>query len=732
MKKITKKIRATNPFRNRKIIAVFLYLACFIMFGFVALRFSWIMVKGEINGEDLLQNIDNLYTRNTVLQANRGTIYDKNGNPIAMDASSYKLVAILTDEWSSPTRPQHVQEPEKVAKVLTKYISMSEEEVLEKLTKNSSQVEFGAAGNNLSYDIVSQIQEELEKENLTGITFQDKKTRLYPNGTFASHTIGLAQVQSDDESDEAYQQLKGIMGLEQTYDDILKGTNGTIEYQKDPYGYVVPGEEEIREEAVDGSDLYLTLDRRLQVLLENVMEEVDEEHTPENMTATLMNAKTGEILATSQRPSFNATTKEGIDQSWQNLLVEYAFEPGSTMKVMTLAASIQEGTFHPDSYYMSGEISVAGGTVHDFNPDGWGSITYLEGLARSSNVAFVHQVEEMGYDTWKKYLDNYGFGEAVGMNLPNEYSGSNKYEWPLEKVNTAFGQGLSVTPVQMLRAFSAIANEGNMVKPYLVDHITNKTTNEVTQFEPEYTESLISKETAQKTLQYLTETVNNEHGTAKGYKIDGYEIAAKTGTAQLYNPDTKQYYSGGGNYIYSVVGMAPADDPDVILYVTVQQPDFNGASQGSEVVQKIFNPVMKRALEYMDAEDGDSTEIVQNEMMPNLIDSNTSEAVTEIQSKSLSTSIIGTGDKIVQQFPLEGSTLYDGQKTILLTNGAMTLPDMSGWSRSDAMKVSEMTGVEFEFEGEGYVSEQELAPNSFIEPGTKVKLSLSPVSGEEE
>lgn len=732
MKKITKKIRATNPFRNRKIIAVFLYLACFIIFGFVALRFSWIMVKGEINGEDLIQNIDNLYSRKTVIQANRGTIYDKNGNPIAMDASSYKMVAVLTDKWSSPTRPQHVQKPEKVAKVLAKYISMSEEEILKRLTQESDQVEFSSAGNNLSYDIVSQIQEELDKQELTGINFEDKKTRLYPNGTFASHTIGLAQRQSDDEDDMAYQQLKGIMGLEQAYDDILKGTNGTSEYKKDRYGYVIPGQEEQKKEAVDGSDIYLTLDRRLQVLLENVMDKVEKEHSPQKMTATLMKAKTGEILATAQRPSFNGTTKEGIDQSWQNLLVEYAFEPGSTMKVMTLAASIQEGTFHPNNSFMSGKVSVAGGTVHDFNPNGWGPISYLEGLARSSNVAFVHQVEEMGFDTWKKYLDNYDFGEAVGMNLPNEYSGSNKYEWPLEKVNTAFGQGLSVTPAQMMRAFSAIANKGEMVKPYLVDHISNKETNEMTQFEPEYTKSLISKETAEKTLNYLTETINNEHGTAKGYKIDGYEIAAKTGTAQLYNPDTKQYYSGGSNYIYSVVGMAPVDDPDVILYVTVQQPDFNGVGHGSEVVQKIFNPVMKRALEYMSAGDEESTDTIQSETMPNLIDSSALEAVAQMQNKNLNSAVIGAGDKIVQQFPLEGSTLYDEQKTILLTNGAMTLPDMNGWSRSDVMKVAEMTGVEFEFEGEGYVSKQEFAPNSFIEPGKKVKISLSPISDEEE
>ncbi|WP_244244552.1 penicillin-binding transpeptidase domain-containing protein [Marinilactibacillus kalidii] len=726
MKKITKKIKATNPLRNRKIIAVFLYMACFILFGFVALRFSWIMVKGEVNGENLIKNIDHLYTRNTVIQANRGTIYDKNGNPVAMDANTYKMVAILTDQWSSPTRPQHVQEPEKVAAVLAEHISMSKKDILNRLTLDQNQVEFSSAGNNLSFDIVSQIQEELDDQELTGITFEDKKTRLYPNGVFASHTVGLAQTSAEEDD----QQLKGIMGIEQTYDDLLSGVNGSVEYQKDRYGYVIPGQDEKRVEAVNGSDIYMTLDRRLQVVLENAMEQVEEEHDPERMTATLMNAKTGEILATSQRPSFNATTKEGIDQTWQNLLVEYAYEPGSTMKAMTLAAAVQEGTFQPENTYKSGRISVAGGTVSDFNPDGWGQITYLEGLARSSNVAFVHQIEKMGVDTWKKYLDGFGFGQPVGMNLPNEYSGSNLYAGALQKINTSFGQGISVTPVQMLRAFSAIANEGKMVKPRLIDRIVNKETGEETKVESEYTESPISKETAEQTLQYLTEPVTNEHGSAQGYKIDGYDIAAKTGTAQLINPETNKYYAGNGNYIYSVVGMAPVDDPEVILYVTVQQPKFNGATQGSEIVQKIFNPVMKRALEYIDAAGEESKQKDETATMPNLVDMNIADALDLTKEDGIENAVIGSGEKVVQQFPSNESTLYDNQRVILLTNGAMTLPDMTGWSRSDAMKVAEMTGVVFSFDGEGYVSSQSLEPNAFIEAGTEVDLTLTPPSQE--
>lgn len=727
MKKITRKVKAANPLRNRKIIAVFLYIMSFIVFGAVALRFSWIMVRGEVNGENLIENVHNLYTSSNSIQATRGTIFDRNGNPVATDATSYKIVAVLTDEWSTNTRPQHIEDPQSVAEILSNYISMSEEDILQRLTNDSSQVELGAAGNNLSYEIVRQIQQDLEERQLTGITFEEKQTRLYPNGTFASHTIGLAQHVDVEEEEIPDSQLTGVMGLEASFDEVLRGVNGSVEYQRDRNGYMLLDQEIEQTDPVNGQDLYLTLERRLQVYLENILQEVQDEHSPEAMTATLMNAKTGEILAAAQRPSFNATTREGIDQTWQNLLVEYAFEPGSTMKVMTLASSIEEGTFRPNDTFRSGRIQVGGGTVRDFNPDGWGVISYLEGVERSSNVAFVRQVEEMGHDTWKEYLDGFGFGERVDIGLPNEYSGSNPYEWPLQRINTSFGQGITVTPVQMLRAFSAIANGGQMVQPYIVDRISNQETGEETVFEPELTTSPISEESADLTLDYLKQTVYSEVGTAQGYQIDGYEIAAKTGTAQLVNPDTGNYYSSAPNFIYSVVGMAPADDPELILYVTVQQPTLTEtAGHGSQVVQKVFNPMMKRALEYTRLGEESNESAAQSIELPSFIDTNTLESLNRLEELDIEGVVVGSGETIVQQYPYPETHLYDGQRLILLTNGAMTLPDMTGWSRNDALKVSELTGVEFVFEGEGFVVDQEMAPDSFIESGDQVLINLAP------
>lgn len=722
MKQIKKKVKEVSPFKNRKFIAIFLYVLCFALFFSLFFRFTWIMVRGEVNGEDLHQNVERLYTRNNILQARRGTIYDRNGNPIAIDATSYKMIAVLTDEWSTPSRPQHIEDAQQVSQILSRHLAMSQEDIYNRLVMDNSQVEFGRAGSNLTFETMSSIKEDLQKEELTGITFEESRSRLYPNGTFASHTVGLAQTDSEDKN-----HLVGMMGLEKEYDDVLSGENGWRRYQRDRFGYVIPGQEIEEELPVHGEDINLTIDRRLQIFLESIVEEVNSEHSPEYITANLMNAKTGEILATSQRPTFNATTLEGIDHSWQNLLTEYTFEPGSTLKAMTLAASIAEGTFHPNDYFKSGRIQIGGGVVHDVRPEGWGTITHLEGLARSSNVSFIHQVEEMGLDTWKDYLDNFGFGQRTGISLAGEARGSIPFEWPLEKYNTSFGQGISVTPVQMLRAFSAITNEGVMVNPHVTE--TESSHNREDEFDVEAVnqDPVISKETAAQTLNYLKETVYGEGGTARNYDVEGFDIAAKTGTAQIYDPETGRYMTGESNYLYSVVGMAPADDPELIFYVTVQQPKMNGTiTHGSQAVQKIFNPVMKRALEYYSAgkQNTDDTQEYDEEIV-SFIDEDTQEMKREFDEAGQVYSVIGTGDRIVQQHPNQGAYEDKSRRILLLTNGAMTLPDLTGWSRNELIRFAEMTGVDLTIDGEGFVVEQDTPTGSFIETGTEIMVQLS-------
>lgn len=710
-----------NPLKNRKKVAILLFFGTIFLLVVFAGRIAFIMVKGEVNGENLSQNLNNLYTRSSILEANRGTIYDVGGESVALDATSYSLVAVLTDEWSNPDEPQHVVDKKKTAELLEKFIPMSKQDILATLNqKNLSQVEFGEAGKNLSFDT----KKSIEQENLPGIVFEETPTRLYPNGIFASHLVGYAALPSGEEEEASSTDLTGMMGIELAYDDLLKGTDGKTIYQKDSFGYVIPNSEVETTEPVNGDDIYLTIDKRMQVYMENVMSEIDEKYNSAMVTATLINPETGAIIATSQRPTFNGTTKVGIDQLWQNLLVENTFEPGSTIKILTLAAAVSEGVFDPNAYYQSGVKMIGKEPIHDHDPEGWGTISYLEGLARSSNVAFANLMEKMSPETWKEYMDAFGLGQTTNSGLANEAKGSIGFKYPLEQANTAFGQGLTVTAVQMLQAFTAIANDGQMMKPQYISKFVDSDTGKETIVEPEVVGEPITEEVAHQTLEYLKEVVYNENGTGVGYQIDGYEIAAKTGTAEIVNPETKQYYSGGTDYIYSVAAMAPADDPKVILYITVQQPEIkDGSITGSGVVKEIYQPIMKRALEYLSLGEEEDAEINAVEM-PKVTGTTKEEALKTLEDTQLNVTVVGNGDTIVQQLPLPNKTTIENQRVVLMTNGAMTMPDMMGWSKNDVLKVSEITGLEFTFEGEGYVETQSLEPNANMHDADKITIGL--------
>ncbi|WP_407372395.1 penicillin-binding transpeptidase domain-containing protein [Carnobacterium sp.] len=710
-----------NPLKNRKKVAILLFFCTVLLLIVFAGRIAFIMVKGEVNGENLSQNINNLYTRSSILEANRGTIYDVGGESVALDATSYSLVAVLTDQWSNPDEALHVSDKEKTAEILEKYIPMSKEDILTNLNqKNLSQVEFGEAGKNLSFDT----KKSIEEEKLPGIVFEETPTRLYPNGIFASHLVGYAALPSGKEEDVSSTDLTGMMGIELAYDDILKGTDGKTIYQKDSFGYVIPNSKVETTEPENGDDIYLTLDKRMQVYMENVMSEIDEKYNPAMVTATLINPETGAIIAASQRPTFNGTTKEGIDQLWQNLLVENTYEPGSTMKILTLSAAVSEGVFDPNAYFQSGVKMIGDDPIHDHDPNGWGTISYLEGLARSSNVAFANLMEKMSPETWKEYMEAFGIGETTNSGLANEAKGSVAFNYPLEQANTAFGQGLTVTAFQMLQAFTAVANDGQMMKPQFISKFVDSDTGKETIVEPEVVGQPISKEVADQTLDYLKEVVYNKNGTGVGYQIDGYEIAAKTGTAEIVNPKTKQYYSGGTNYIYSVAAMAPADDPKVILYITVQQPEIkDGSTTGSGVVKEIYHPIMKRALEYLALGEDEESETNTVEM-PKVTGISKDEALKSLEGTQLNVTVVGNGDTIVQQLPLPAETTIENQRVVLMTNGAMTMPDMMGWSKNDVLKVSEITGLEFTFEGEGYVVSQSLEPNANMQSTDKINIKL--------
>lgn len=678
----------------------FISLALFVI---LLSRLVQIMGLGYVNNVNLADSSRDYYQRSSVLTAKRGTIYDMNGRPLALDATSYSLYAVLTSKWGNGKKDYVNEENrEKIAKVLAEHINLSEEKILSILeTKKVNQVEFGNAGANLTYAQMKAIQDE----KLPGIQFVANPGRSYPNGIFASHILGYAQYkQAEDLLDS---RLVGQMGLEKSFDSTLTGKNGmklSGDSQKN-------SEQVTASQAADGRSIYTTLNTKLQAYLENLMSQAEKKYKPEALTAMLVEPETGKILAASQRPTFNPQTREGIDKMWQNLLVEKPFEPGSTMKVLTLAAAIEEGVFNPSGIYTSGAISIDGAIIRDYNYVGWGDISQLDGVARSSNVLFVKLVGEIGYDKWKEYMLSFGLLQKPNSPFENEATGSMTFDYPVEKASTGFGQSIQVTPWQMVQAYTAIASDGTMKKLQLIDRYENEK-HEIVKVKTENIGQIISNKTAQMTRQYLTRVVEDAYGTGQMYKIEGEEIAAKTGTGQIYDDKTGGYLNGGLNYTYSVVGFAPANEPKYILYLTIEKPTaYQDVNDGHTMLSEIFVPFLKRAL--------GSTATSQNTNDTATLPDVTGQASGNGQQSLyeigfLNVKMLGEGPEITGQWPSAGVNISTNRTIYLTASGNNKMPDFSGLSRQEAVNLAKFLNLTVQGDGEGFVVGQSLAPGSAI------------------
>jgi penicillin-binding protein 2B len=516
------------------------------------------------------------------------------------------------------------------------------------------------------------------------------------------------------------------MGIEKILNDELTGKNGKLNFESDLWGYILPDEKEKITPAQNGNDVYLTIDQKIQTFLEDAMNKVDKEYKPQKIIAIVADPKTGEILAMGQRPSFHPKTKEGIEKGWHNEAIETSFEPGSTMKIFTLAAAVQEKVFNPNETYQSGSYQVTkkDKAIHDHNYSGWGTITYLEGVQRSSNVAFAKIAKEkLGFEKFREYLTKFGFDKPTGIDLPDETSGKIQFTYPIEKITTAYGQGTAITPIQQIQAATAIANGGKMIKPHVVKKIVNHDTGEtIKSTTPEVVSTPISKETAKQVRDILETVVTSPKGTGGRYKIDGYSVAGKTGTANIPGPNGR-YLQGADNYMFSFLGMAPKDDPKLIVYVAVQQPDLDGTGLGALPVSAIFNPVMKNSLQYLNIQPSKSQKAQLNKLS-DFIGKSVEATEEELKAKDIETVVIGKGTKVVRQLPESGTTVLEGEKVIIQTNGDKLAPDMTGWSLRDVMKVANIAGLKLNSKGQGYVTQQNIKPKTIMRNGEFLIVDL--------
>lgn len=759
MSKLKKKIiryslkKRKLPDQNRRQVAKNLSLLSILVFFIFLINFAVIIGTDSKFGKNLSELSHQVHQKTEIVPAKRGTIYDRNGAVIAEDATTYNVYAIIDKTYKSAKgEVLYVEESQynQVADVFNRYLGMEKDYVVQQLSqKKLNQVSFGAAGNDISYSNMDAIRSELEAANIKGVDFTTSPNRSYKNGTFASQFIGQAQLVEDKEGNKT---LQGTTGIEKSLDRILGGQDGVVTYEKDRNGNIVPGSDKVAVKTEDGKDVYTTLSAELQTYLETRMDVFQEKVKGKFVSATLVSAKTGEILATTQRPTYNADTKDGLDfknlGTWNTILYQDQYEPGSTMKVMTLAAAIDHGTFPAyNEVYYNNELQVKDAIIKDWEINmGLSEGRYMniaQGFAYSSNIGMTKLEQKMGNNVWMNYLTLFKFGLPTRFGMGDESFGSLPGDNYVTQAMSSFGQGISVTQTQMLRAFSAIANDGEMLEPKFISAIYDGKHESARKSQREVVGNPVSASAAQQTRNYMiTVGTDPQFGTLYSsdgpiIQVAGQNVAVKSGTAQIATANG--YLEGENDNINSIVVMTPAEDPDFIMYVTVQQPEVSFSPKSW---QELVNPVLEDAVALKDelnlvsetkALDGVTKE--ETYKMPSA-ESLSKELklkqtispggfADELRRNLIQPVVLGTGKNIKKMSVSAGTKLKANEQVLLLTDDLDLVPDMYGWTKENVDKFAEWTGIEITYKGKGSrVSKQNVKVETALKKTKKITITL--------
>lgn len=710
------KLQKSKAHSYRFTVGRFLQVAVALVFLVFTARFLYIGISKTVNGQNLSARTKQLYKRNQVIKATRGTIYDRNGLAIAEDSHLYTIYAILDkSSINYKNKPEYVVNKSETAEKLATVLPMSADKIYRYLNpkQKAFQVQFGTAGSGLT----SKQKKKIEAMKLPGIKFLATPSRLYPNGNFASHIVGLAQPVYDKKTNA--QNLVGTMGIEAYFNKTLTGTDGYRISSVDASEYQMPNGNQVYKPVKNGNNLYLTLDSQLQSYLESHMTDVQKAYDPTSITAVVEDMKTGKILAASQRPTFNPQTKKGLTKAYRNILVQDTYEPGSVFKVLSFPAVVNSGNYNPNEYYRSGSVNVGGSTIHDWLTSGWGTIPFSQAFERSSNTGFVKLEQKMGAKTWNKYLKKFHIGQKTGITLPGEQPGFISFKTPVDQAVTAFGQGVSVNVMQMMQAYSSLGNNGQMVKPQLVDKITDSNGKTLKGYEIKKVGSKIySNKTKKVVLANMKRVLNKQSGTGNAYKMGNADIAVKTGTAQIANPKGGGYLKGDSNYIFSVVGVYPTKDPRYCIYLTIKQPHLAGTT-AEKILASIFKPMMSRIITMAKSDNSTTTVSV-----PNFKNMTVAQASAKAKQVGLNLVKVGEKDRITAQGIKSSEKLESGDKIFVYTSGKINCPDMKGWSFNDLHQFSNVSGIKLSIKGTGTVTSQSVAKGAELKSGEKIKVNL--------
>ena len=715
-------MKKVNKNNDRFHVSNIVIFVTFFLFTILIIRLCYIcLVDYKVGDSKISLFIKNRNTEEEVIIPNRGTIYDKNGEVLATDVSSYTLIAYLSEKRvDAKGNKNYVEDIDdastKLAEVLKTEASDIKEILQNGKDNNKYQVEFGSIGKGLT-EIT---KEEIDNLNLQGIDFIKDIKRYYPNGDFASYILGYTVNKEVDGNNR----IVGELGIEEYYNNELSGKLGFVTYEKDKYGYKIANGREYIEPAENGNDIYLTIDSNIEMFTENAVKKVQEESEAEWVLLVVEEAKTGKILGYSSTPSFDPNLRNMT--SYIDPLVGYSYEPGSTMKIFSYMCAIDSGKYNGDDTYDSGsktytsEIDDSTVTINDWNKKGWGRISYDKGFALSSNIAVANLVETtIDKNELRACYEKYGFGSSTGFTLEREEKGNISFRYQVEAATAGYGQGINTTPIQHMQTLTAIANDGEMLKPYVIDKIiSSDTKKEIYNGEKTSLGSIASSDTINKMKDLMRSVINgdNTNSTGYAYYMDGYDLIGKTGTAQIYDYKKGKYMAGDSDYIYSFSGMFPGENPEIIVYAALRRP-----KDTYNYIAPMIKEIEQNITKYLNITEKikDKEEVV----VDSYYNKNIADIKSSLESNNIKVIVLGEGDKIIEQYPRSNTIIYEDDLVILKSNKSNNImPNVMGLSYKEVTNVLKLMNVEYTILGNGYVYEQSIEPGVVVETPVTIKL----------
>ena len=737
--------------RGRKLLSVNdrigrVFIAFLVIFVLLIGRLGWLQL---VQGAELKEDMQRQMTASKTISPKRGTIYDSTGKALAVSAQvdtvSIDPTRIVVEEEDSDEIDEVKTKAlkEKVAKAFSEIFELDYEETLEKVSSESSNVTIARKVEN---DKIEKLENWMEENEIySGINIDEDTKRYYPYDNLASNLIGFCGTDN-----------QGLWGLELKWNDILTGTPGKVTSAQDAVQDLIPYENETYIAPQNGNDITLTIDANIQEIAEKYLKQACEENNCEDGgNVIIMNPNNGDILAMATYPDYNLNDPYTLDfisekewkklsgdeqyalqqETWNNKAITYTYEPGSVFKIITAAAGLEEGIVDADTanvFTCTGEQKVSGVTIHCSDAAGHGKQSLRDALKNSCNPAFIQLGQKIGAATLYRYYDAFGLFDTTGFGDIGDSGNSgerNSIFWDLENVGSvelatmSFGQRFRVTPLQMISAVAAVANDGVLMKPRIAKEIKNTDTDAITTIEPEAVRQVISKETSETMLDMLETVVAN--GSGRYAQVKGYSIAGKTGTSE---PDPSDEDAG---YVASFAGISPVESPEVVILVTlygVGGDNYYGSRVAAPVVAQILSEVLPYLGVPSDTTDGETE--VETTTLSNVKNRTVAEARKIIEKQGFECDVEGNDDDIVSaQVPVAGTGLIEGAIVKLYTEDndtrvSQTVPDMKGMTLSEAKAALKNKNLNIKYTGSGRVTSQGVTSGTSVEEGTVIEVVL--------